>query len=31
MDMTTILKTSWWDNFNYDLYLQILKLKAKTI
>lgn len=29
--MTTILKTIWWDNFNYDLYLQILKLKAKTI
>lgn len=31
MDITTILKSTYWDNFNYELYLQYLIVKAKQI
>jgi hypothetical protein len=31
MDITTFLKANYWDNFNYELYLEYLKAKSKLI
>ena len=27
MEITTIIKTEWWDNFNFELYINYLKAK----
>jgi len=30
MEMQTIIKTEWWDNFNYELYIKYLKAKLEN-
>ena len=30
MEMQTIIKTEWWDNFNYELYINYLKAKLEN-
>jgi hypothetical protein len=27
MEVATIIKTEWWDNFNFELYINYLKAK----
>jgi len=27
MEVATIIKAEWWDNFNYELYINYLKAK----
>ena len=30
MEISTIIKTEWWDNFNIDLYINYLKAKLEN-
>lgn len=30
MEISTIIKTGWWDNFNIDLYINYLKAKLEN-
>jgi hypothetical protein len=29
MEIATIIKAGWWDNFNFELYIKYLKAKSK--
>jgi hypothetical protein len=30
MEVATIIKTEWWDNFNFELYINYLKAKLEN-
>lgn len=30
MEVATIIKSEWWDNFNIDLYINYLKAKLEN-
>jgi len=30
MEIATIIKAEWWDNFNFELYIKYLKAKHEN-